>query len=174
MDTNTKSMRMGTSGTTRSLGLSLTAKNVSTLVVDDVVVVVGIRAVVELLVTVMEAVVELDFLVRRTTQPARLHPCLLVRVMTAGSSAIIKGRHCVLDSLLHLRQVLCRMSVRESCSSTCCDSHRQLRCRAQSRRYRSRPSASSCGPFLGPARVWYRNGFSSRPHLLSTRLYDSG
>jgi hypothetical protein len=104
VDTNTQSMRMGTSGTTRILGLSLTAKKVSTLVVDEDVVVAGIRVVSELFAAAMKAVAEQEFLTRCTTQLARLHPGLLVRATTAGNLVIIKGLHCVLDSHLDLRQ----------------------------------------------------------------------
>jgi hypothetical protein len=67
-------MRMGTSGTTKSLGLSLTAKNVSTLVHDEDVVVAGICGVAELFAADMKAVVEREFLARRTDHLARLQP----------------------------------------------------------------------------------------------------
>jgi hypothetical protein len=98
-----QSMRMGTSGTTKSLGLSLTAKNVSTLVHDEDVVVAGIRAVAELFAADMKAVVEREFLARRTGHLARLHPGLLVRATTAGNVVITNVRRCVLDLHLDLR-----------------------------------------------------------------------
>jgi hypothetical protein len=41
---------------------------------------------------------------RPPTRLNRLHPGLLVHAMTAGNSVIIKGRRCVLGSLLDLRQ----------------------------------------------------------------------
>jgi hypothetical protein len=104
VDTNTQSMRMGTSGTKRSPGLSLTAKNVSTLVVEEDVVVAGIRVVAELFAEAMKAVAEQEFLARRANQLAHLHPGILVRATTAGNLVIIKGRRCVLDSHLDLRQ----------------------------------------------------------------------
>jgi hypothetical protein len=67
------SMRMGTSGTTWSRGLSLTAKNISTHIADEDVGVAGIRVVAELFAAAMKAVVEREFLARRTTHLARLH-----------------------------------------------------------------------------------------------------